>query len=187
MRDYVIKPAMATVLAVVLAALTVSDIALSVVTLKQHSRISQLSPRPATGVAEGSFVPMISGKKIVSNEDWRVLPSGTRTLVLLVFRETCHFCEQNWANWESLFGKRGPRALLVTEDPKVSDSYRASHPLLLSQLGLSAVDRSSVGSINLNITPQTILVRDGKVEHDWVGVLSKEQVAQIQQKLAEAR
>ena len=136
----------------------------------------------------GVAVPTLIGTSLANNEGWRVTPSGSKGLVLLVFRESCHFCEINWTSWNALFGLGSKvRPVLVTLDPSVSQQYQVTHPLVTSALTLTAVGKDTVGALDLNLTLQTIIIRNGVVEHDWVGVLNSDQIAQVKTTLAAMR
>jgi hypothetical protein len=186
MREYTLKTGGLICVSVVLLLLTLSNVLLAVVSVREHRRNVQLTDPGSQGMPEGANVPVLTGNKLSSKEPWRVMPAGTAAMFLLVYRDGCHYCEQNWPAWEKLFGGSSTHAsaVVLTSDKAVRPDYEATHPLLDRRLTLYSLDTTHVGALNLNLTPQTILVRNGRVERDWVGVLSSNDIAQITKSIA---
>ncbi len=87
-----------------IAGLTISDIWLTSRVLLQRNQIQRLvngegESTPFTDAA----LPLLSGHRLGSDQRYSVIPAGTASLTLLVFRESCPYCEANWKNWDALF------------------------------------------------------------------------------------
>jgi hypothetical protein len=137
--------------------------------------------------ATGETLPTLAGRRLTTGENFSVIPVSTKAMVVLVFRESCHFCEANWKNWETLFGNGSNTVPVVflSGDTAVSSSYRQKHPLLDKHISVIGMNPDLMSSLNLDATPETLLVVKGKVKQDWVGVLSDKRVKEIQQALAD--
>jgi hypothetical protein len=141
--------------------------------LKQSTVIAAFVKHQATTLPSlGDAVPNLKGVTM-SGAPIDLKASESRPLVLLIFREACHFCEANWKNWDQLFGQAnsGVSVVLATGDKVLSQSYRSKHPMLNSRQVILGVNDTVLSSIKMGATPQTIYVVDAKVRHDWAGVL----------------
>jgi hypothetical protein len=178
---------------VLVLALSASDVWLTHSVRRQKSALDSFAsreaqtPAPSTPLATGEILPTLAGRSLTTGENFSVIPVSTKVMVVLVFRESCHFCEANWKNWETLFGNGSNTVPVVflSGDTAVSSSYRQKHPLLDKHISVIGMNPDVMSSLNLDATPETLLVVKGKVKQDWVGVLSDKRVKEIQQALAD--
>jgi hypothetical protein len=129
---------------------------------------------------QGASLPTINGVGL-SGKEFGVLPAQTPRFALLVFRQTCGYCEINWKNWDSLFAQSNldMPVVIVTADKTISQTYITKHPLVRSRFLIAGIDASTLESLKLDVTPQTIYVVDGKISHDWAGVLTADDMSEI--------
>jgi|GEM_PF-3956204 len=94
--------------------------------------------------------------------------------MLLVFGQTCEFCEKNWPAWDKMFAGSSNTipVYFVTTDSTVGDAYVRRHPLMKRGHVLTGVDTAALQAFNISSVPQSIWIKDGKVEKSWIGVLS---------------
>jgi hypothetical protein len=69
--------------------------------------------------------------------------------------------------------------VIVTADKTISQTYITKHPLVRSRFLIAGIDASTLESLKLDVTPQTIYVVDGKISHDWAGVLTADDMSEI--------
>jgi hypothetical protein len=162
--------------------LTSSDVWLTSRVFLQRSQIERIVngegvSTPFTNTA----LPTLSGHRLGSDQGYSVYPAGTASLTLLVFRESCPYCEANWKNWDALFAdnKLPTSVVLISADQNLSDSYISKHPLLKHQLVILGADPKVLSSLKLTATPQTVYLANGNVKKDWLGVLSSEKLNEI--------
>jgi len=100
--------------------------------------------------------------------------------VLLLFSASCGVCDENWPNWQRLLADPSLSSQLVpiSFDKSVADEYLKKHQISDREV-LVGLDPDIVKSMRLGMTPQTIVVRQGKVEHSWVGRLSRSDLREI--------
>ena len=134
----------------------------------------------------GQLVPLVQGISLKSKQPSAVKLASSPQLVLLVFSRTCPFCEDNWKNWTKLFGtsKSAMPVYLISSDEMLPDAYINQHPLVKKLDALTHVDPEVLQAFNVASTPQTIYVVNGKVQRDWVGVLSEEDVSELEKLLS---
>jgi hypothetical protein len=178
-----IRPRFLIAGASLLLGLTACDLWLAVHSLRQRATIQQLVGNPIEGAKDGDQLPVLSGTKLGTQKQWSVLPASSSALAVLVFRESCHYCDANWKNWDQVFARSGSviPVVFVTEDKSLSATYLAEHPLLSRATVLLGVPEH-IGSVQTSVTPQTIIVSPrGKVDHDWVGVLAATDLTAIKE------
>ena len=75
--------------------------------------------------------------------------------MLLVFQESCHFCEDNWKNWDKLFGASDSQipVVFLSTDKTISDEYKSRHPLLTRKTVLLDPDSATLAALKPGITP----------------------------------
>jgi hypothetical protein len=130
--------------------------------------------------AQGWVLPTLKGKDPQGSPMEVNLQSAGGKKVLLVFSPTCGVCDENWPNWDKLTGNPqiSSRLLPVSFVTSVPQDYLKEHRIADRPV-LVALDPETAGRMRLIVTPQTILVNDGKVEHSWVSRLSDSDIRQI--------
>lgn len=129
----------------------------------------------------GQLVPLVQGIALNTKQPRAVKLEASHRMVLLVFSQNCKFCQDNWNNWERLFGNVTPKVqtYMITSDSVLSTEYLEHHALLKKLDVLLSVDPEVLQAFNVASTPQTIYIIDGKVQRDWVGVLSKRNITDL--------
>jgi len=186
-QDSAVKPSTVYVLLALVVGFAVSDALLLVRLHRLNAEIASTVQvrKAATTPAIGQPVPQIQGTSLKDKQPSAVDPTSSPRLLLLVFRSGCHYCQANWENWDKLFGgsqQKLPVYMLTAEDALPTD-FVDKHPLLKGVNVLTGVDQEIFQDLNSKTTPQTILVVDGKVAKVWEGVLSKQDVRNINQQL----
>jgi hypothetical protein len=88
-------------------ALLICDVILVVHSLQQSRIISQIADREASIVpSKGEPVPRLEGTDSVTGKRLELTTSTAPTFALFIYRESCHYCQANWINWERLLGDR---------------------------------------------------------------------------------
>lgn len=118
-----------------------------------------------------------------------ILPTGgsgllniqysTPKVVILLFNPNCVACEDNWPYWDKLRHDEnsGGAFLPVSTSQNISKSFLQEHHIAGAVIGV--VNQTLQKSLNMNATPQTILVDRGVVRRTWFGVLSNDDVRSI--------
>jgi hypothetical protein len=152
--------------------------------MKQDAVIAKINAeRQVRTALQGEKIIGIEGFSLKDGHPTKIDLGPSSRVALLVFREGCHFCAANWKNWEGLFetGSLDMNVILITADKSLSQSYLDSHPLLRQKEVVLGVSPAVLDSLNLEGTPQTIFVVDGKIMQNWIGVLSEEDLKNIKQ------
>jgi hypothetical protein len=175
-----------TGLALVLG-LAISDGLLVHSVRKQQAALDTFAARQSLSLPKtGAVLPTLAGRSLKTGTDFSIVPVSTKRMTVLVFREACNYCEQNWKNWETLFDEPsdGMPVVFVSGDSALSDSYRQKHPMLDRHLTLIGIKPELLSSLKLDATPQTVIVVEGKVKKDWAGVLNDDDVKEVKQAVA---
>jgi len=181
MENVSLKPSVAIASLVLICGLVACDALLMVHSFHQSAVINSFSAKQTAMLpSQGAVLPPITGVGL-NGKEFGVLPAHTPRFALLIFRQTCHFCEANWKNWDSLFtqDRLDLPVVMVTADKTIEQPYLVKHPMLEHRFVVAGVDVSTLASLKLNLTPQTIYVVDGKISHDWPGVLSPDDINEI--------
>lgn len=193
MENVSLKPSITFAGLGLILGLVICDVFLLVHSFHQNAVItgfadSQAASRAATLPAQGQSLPTIMGVSLKTGRNSALTSAGSPRIALLIFRESCHFCTANWKNWDKLFGKGGLDlpVVMVTADKTISQSYRDKHPMLNSGTVIVGVDAATLLSLRLGATPQTIYLVDGKINHDWAGVLSSEEMKEIMKSMSKS-
>jgi hypothetical protein len=184
MQSITLSPSTALTGLVLILALAISDGMLVHAFREQRAVLDSFANRQAqTLPAVGEGLPTLSGRKLTTGEDFSVVPASTELMTLLVFRESCQYCEQNWKNWETLYNTPSNKMpiVFISGDSAVSASYRQKHPLLDGHIALVGIKPEILASLKLGATPQTVLVVDGKVKRGWPGVLTDDDIKEVKQ------
>lgn len=98
-------------------------------------------------------------------------PGGRK--LLLVFSPACEVCNENWPKWDSLLmnSEISSYLLPISFEKSVSGDYLKQHKIADRPV-LVALAPNTAASMRLVMTPQTILVNDGRVVQSWTGRLS---------------
>jgi hypothetical protein len=129
----------------------------------------------------GQLVPLVQGVSLKTKRPLAVKLGKSHRMVLLVFSQNCKFSQDNWSNWEKLFSHTHPgvQTYMITSDDLLPAAYLERHALLQKLDVLINVDPEVLQAFNVESTPQTIYIVDGTVRRDWIGVLSKQNVAEL--------
>ncbi len=121
----------------------------SIATLQYENQIISQAPMP------GQLVPLIQGISLKNKQPLAVKLSSSPRLVLLVFRQGCKFCEDNWKNWNELFGSTKPEVPLymITSDESLSGAYIDQHSLVKQSDVLLGVDPEVLRAFDVTSTP----------------------------------
>ena len=182
MENISLKPSVVLAALVLGCGLAICDVSLLIHSLHQGKAIDSIArQQAATLPAKGQALPLLKGVALNNGQDLAVLPQTSPPFALLIFRESCGYCELNWKNWDALFGQGGIGlpVILATADKKISQAYRDKHKLLNTRPVILGVDPATLTSLKLGATPQTVYVVGGKVSQDWVGVLVSEDTNEI--------
>lgn len=169
------------VLICVLLVLCVAMTGANIYLLKMNKafRSKPISSRAVVPV--GTFVNEVTG--LTSNDQKiTVLTKDKHATVLMIYSPICHYCEQNWANWNSVISQTVNRGV----DFEVIDLTSSAAPEFVStkiSVPVNSIHRlnpNDVVRLNLNLTPETIVVGgDSRVKKSWAGVLSPADVAEL--------
>ena len=148
----------------------------------------QLSAAQATAESNITVGTQILPIRITDEDGERkeMLPSGAKALVL-VYSNTCQFCEKNTPNWRTIVSAAKANKLQIVGIGlgRNANAYLDRHGLtaLNSTISLNKVRGGEVPQFD--VTPQTILLdSDGRVEQVWSGVLSSERVVEVMNTLS---
>lgn len=150
--------------------------------LQQRAIITGFADKQAAMMpSNGEQVPIIKGIGLKDGEEFKIWPDHSPPFALLVFREGCEYCEANWKNWDRLFGQGDfdRPVVMVTADKTISQPYIDRHPMLRSRFVITGVDPAFLASLRFDLTPETIYIVEGKVNHDWAGVLTSDDMSEI--------
>ena len=123
-------------------------------------------------------VPVGKSVKSISGMDFLNTPvsitTRSRSTVLMLYSPTCPYCEKNWPSWSSVISHLQDRNVtLATVDltasatPEFIAAKKTGRALAIKKL-----DPADFVALDLNLTPQTILIGgDSKVQKVWTGVL----------------
>ena len=127
----------------------------------------------------GVTLPELAGMDI-NGKPMAISPAGSATFVILAFNTDCHVCDENWPAWDRLVADPSMRHAFsfVSFRSDVSKSYLEQHHMN-SRATVIGLDPGIARSYNLTATPQTILVKDGKVVNIWPGILTDRDVSEI--------
>lgn len=128
----------------------------------------------------GWVLPPLKGYDAKGNPMEVNLQNSGGKKVLLVFSPSCEVCDENWPNWDKLTNNSSisSRLLPVTFVTSVTDAYLKQHQIADRPV-LIGLDPQVAGKMRLVVTPQTILVNDGKVERSWVSRLTDSDIREI--------
>jgi hypothetical protein len=166
-------------------ALGIVLLVLNVLLLRQNSRVRALAAtRYSFSVAKGSvFLPPIRGVGIQGEKLAVTFGRDPRKTLLLVFSPGCDFCELNWPHWRRIAvgaEEDAVRLVYICLSSTLTADYAKSHGIQ-GGIVLARLDFTTDRELGLHLTPQTILLTsEGEVEHAWSGLLSEEEVADIQ-------
>jgi hypothetical protein len=131
----------------------------------------------------GWAMPPLKGRKSDGAEAEIRLQNSAPKLTLLLFDpQNCKVCDQDWAFWNQLISDpdNGFAYLAVTAAPPVPRSYWADHHTPRHSVIFSA-DPEVLKQMRMQATPQTIFMERGTVKKVWFGLLSDEDVKEIDQ------
>lgn len=164
--------------------LGICDALLLVRSRHQSARIAELTyENSVLSVAplKGQRVPLIQGISLKDHMPLAVSLGSSERLTLLVFTQSCKFCEENWPAWEKILNgtKKPAPVFFLTPDERLDDDFVSRHPLLTKHSVLLGVAPEVLQAFNIRSTPQTIAIFDGKVQQTWVGVLHAKEIQEI--------
>lgn len=111
------------------------------------------------------------------------LRNTSRPTIVFVFSPTCHYCKDNWSNWDSLLAKRANnewRAVFLNVGTHSSEGFRQTHAL--GDDLIEDVTKKTIDDYRVFYTPETlVLSRDGKIRRSWTGTLREQDMADLLQ------
>ena len=167
------------------ASLSLLLLALNICLLIQNRQLKSAQSAGESNITVGTQILPIR----ITDEDGErkeMLASGEKALVL-VYSNTCQFCEKNTASWRTIVSAAQANKLQVVGIGLGgnANAYLDRHGLnaLNSTISLNKVRDGEVPQFD--VTPQTILLdSDGKVEQVWSGLLSSERVLEVMNTLS---
>lgn len=99
--------------------------------------------------------------------------SEPRPVLVLVFSPACPACDINWPSWDSLIAvqKRNDAAVVPVDITGRSGSdYLQVHGIAEYPLVTNVTPETSM-TFRFRFTPQTLILRNGRVVAGWTGVL----------------
>jgi hypothetical protein len=152
-------------------------------------RCRDLAARPGAAsafTAVGMTVPPLDGVTVGGRPVRVDYSAEPRSTLLLVFSTECHFCEQNWPQWEALaarIDRREYRLVYANLSHSLTSEY-IERRRLSADIVLAQVDPNSVIAYGLGPTPAALLVGpDGRVQKAWYGALKDAGLEAMQQTL----
>ncbi len=128
----------------------------------------------------------IGGRPALANIrdiDGKVVTLPRENLVLYFFSPTCKWCERNLTSFKIMNAQLSSRYSFVGV---VSDSKGVAEYLRLNPLPFPTVvvdDASDTSSLGLRGTPQTIVLQNGVVVHNWPGAYLGDTKSSIEKSL----
>lgn len=137
----------------------------------------------ASQASPGDFAPTMRGRSLSGETVSFPIQKGKDTVVF-VFSKFCAFCDQNWANWQTLMSlepKFSP--ILVDLSMGARSDYLSAHHIS-SLPFIHEIDPAMIAPYKLSHTPQTILIGDDqKIRGVWTGTLTSRDVAEISDRI----
>jgi len=134
---------------------------------------------------EGARVPPLIGFGHKGRELIIDSTAEERPVLLLVFSPTCRVCDKNWPSWYPLVAlQREQEGKIVSVDLSgaVRDEYLEAHRIDQFSVVDSVTDESNM-AYRFRFTPQTLILRHGKVAAGWMGLLTDEDVMRAERVL----
>lgn len=150
-------------------------------TYKYRQLLQADSDKQMVGFAKsGQSLPQLSGHSY-DGSPITILPQSSKKFLLMVFRQGCTYCTENWPYWDRILADQGRRTnvILYSTDDKISDAYKAEHAKLSSSMIILGANPKVTATLGFDATPQTILVDHGRVVRNWPGVLTNEEASEI--------
>ena len=132
--------------------------------------------RTSQGPAIGSKIAEIAGSTLEMNPAIQSLSDHKRPSLVLVFSPSCHFCAQNWPEWDwltkTLSSEKG-RMIFINIGPAFGRSFIELHHLS-GKLVFSHIPQEEASGYGFIIAPETIVLdSDGVVRASRAGVLTR--------------
>ena len=141
--------------------------------------------RAANYAPAGRVLPILPGRN-AAGESLSVDPSASGQFLLLLFDPFCRACDENWPRWKDLLNHEETKykraVLFVSTSQIVPREYVENHEMQGSLI-LAGLADDLTNEFHLRRSPQTILVRRGRIVRSWGGVLSKTDLSEIQEAL----
>jgi len=111
--------------------------------------------------------PLLSHLRDLSGHPFSISPIHNR--LIYIFSPTCRWCEKNVAGIQDLAKKVSPEYDVVglVQSPDGMTEYLARHSLSFPIVVDN--DPADMAALGFQGTPQTILIVDGKIVHNWSG------------------
>jgi hypothetical protein len=139
------------------------------------------SARPPA-LTPGMVVPALRGMSLQGSQEVIDTRQTGRSALVLVFAPSCGACARNWSSWSKLLQSpvsKQYQIVGIEMTGALDPTYSLQHGLL-PQSVLVAVPPVIVGAYRLGLTPQTILVSQGKIGGVWTGILDDDKLREIQ-------
>lgn len=152
----------------------------------QNRNLNLSVQRGEVAITEGQFMPAIAGIDVNGHEqifDWG---KDTRKTLLMIFSPRCGYCRENMPNWMAILqgiDKSAYRVVVVSSISDGAKEYIEKYqikdvPIIIEPEPKVLID------YRMYVTPQTVLLNsDGKIEKNWIGKITDEQKAYVNQSL----
>ena len=181
-RSWNVETPTGLLLGALMLALVLSNVAL----LRQNQALKQtLSVRSEPAyLAPGKTLDSLRGLDLQGQDLWVEAAEASDKTVLLVFRPSCPWCQENMGNWTALLDQTDPERFrfvaVSTRDEGVAE-YLDQNPRLAELPVIATPDPDDRLRYRLFDTPQTIVLdRQGRVEKIWVGSMTSRLRADVE-------
>lgn len=156
---------------------------------KQNKELKETvkSLSKASEIQHGVSLPPLKGIDENGNQASVEYGKGDKHTLLLIFSPTCGVCKDNMGNWHSIIDGNKDKLRIIGVTFNSANPAEAKE--FINQYRMSAIDiidaeAQSVLNYKLKYVPQTILIdRSGRVEMVWTGLLNKQSLEEIHNKL----
>jgi peroxiredoxin len=149
----------------------------------RSNRLPVHSLTPATRMVEAATggQPRFSSLRDLDGHPFGLSPSHNR--LIYFFSPTCKWCDKNLASIQNLASQIAPKYDIVgiVQSPDSMAQYLARHPLQFKVVVDD--DPYDMKAMDFRGTPQTVLVVDGRVAHNWPGAFQGKVKESIQNTL----
>lgn len=162
-------------LVIALATTALLAISLRQVRLKHAADVATL--KRGLTVQAGRTIYSMEGSR--RNQPLSIKWPDKNAALVLYFSPSCHYCEENWPNWDGLLREarlRKLRVVLTSRGGPPEEEFVRTHDIHEDET-LFQLSESTIDSMRLDAAPSTILMSpQGVVLKAEVGVLSAEEV-----------
>jgi hypothetical protein len=149
----------------------------------RSNRLQAHSLTPSTRLVEAATggQPRFSSLRDLDGHPFALSPSHNR--LIYFFSPTCKWCEKNQASIQNLASQIAPKydIIGIVQSPDQMTQYIARHPHPFKIVVDD--DPYDMKAMDFQGTPQTVLIVDGRVTHNWPGAFQGKVKESIQNTL----